>query len=250
MADIQTINVGNYANDGSGDDLREAFVKVNQNFQALDDVALQTATNLGSSGARVFASQVENVQNFRRLVGGTNITLTELDNTIVFDGADPVQTTIITTDSGSIQLGNGSAWDLYGGDGVEITADQNGSPNPQIIVNAGVSRDTNPVLSASLDANGQNITGVNNLSVTSTTSGTLTTTGIADLETLRLTNIQTIGTATVDYEDNLGRFLTWDFGGVGETYTSILGWVLGNTAIDMGTFAAPASGNIDNGGIV
>ena len=29
---IQTINVGNLANDGTGDDLREAFIKVNQNF--------------------------------------------------------------------------------------------------------------------------------------------------------------------------------------------------------------------------
>jgi hypothetical protein len=250
MADIQTINVGNYANDGSGDDLREAFIKVNQNFQALDDVALQTATNLGSAGARVFASQVENVQNFRRLVGGTNITLTELDNTIVFDGADPVQTTIITTDSGSIQLGNGSAWDLYGGDGVEITADQNGSPNPQIIVNAGLNRDTNPRLVASLDANGENITGVNNLSVTSTATGTLTATGIADIETLRVTNIQTTGTDTTDYQDGLGRFLTWDFGGLDESYNSILSYVMANFAIDMGSFTNPSSTVIDNGDLV
>lgn len=250
MANIQTINVGNYANDGSGDDLREAFIKVNQNFQELDDVALQTATNLGSAGARVFASQVENVQNFRRLVGGTNITLTELDNTIVFDGADPVQTTIITTDSGSIQLGNGSAWDLYGGDGVEITADQNGSPNPQIIVNAGLRRDASPLLTASLDANGENITGVNNLSVTSTTSGTLTTTGSANINTLMPTNIKTTGTESVEYEDNLGRFLTWDFGGISETYTSIMQYVMANFAIDQGTFSNPASTEIDGGTLV
>ena len=29
---LQTINVGNFANDGTGDDLRTAFIKVNQNF--------------------------------------------------------------------------------------------------------------------------------------------------------------------------------------------------------------------------
>jgi hypothetical protein len=33
---IQTINVGNIPNDGTGDDLREAFVKVNQNFTDVD----------------------------------------------------------------------------------------------------------------------------------------------------------------------------------------------------------------------
>ena len=33
---IQTVNIGTIANDGTGDDLREAFVKVNNNFSELD----------------------------------------------------------------------------------------------------------------------------------------------------------------------------------------------------------------------
>ena len=33
---INLINIGNIANDGTGDDLREAFVKVNNNFEELD----------------------------------------------------------------------------------------------------------------------------------------------------------------------------------------------------------------------
>ena len=33
---IQTINIGQVANDGTGDDLREAFIKVNNNFLELD----------------------------------------------------------------------------------------------------------------------------------------------------------------------------------------------------------------------
>jgi hypothetical protein len=36
---IQNINVGLAANDGTGDDLREAFIKINQNFQNLDGIA-------------------------------------------------------------------------------------------------------------------------------------------------------------------------------------------------------------------
>ena len=35
MTIIQTINLGNYANDGTGDDLRAAFTKVNANFTEL-----------------------------------------------------------------------------------------------------------------------------------------------------------------------------------------------------------------------
>jgi len=33
---ISLINVGQIANDGTGDDLREAFIKINQNFEELD----------------------------------------------------------------------------------------------------------------------------------------------------------------------------------------------------------------------
>ncbi|HEK3017577.1 TPA: hypothetical protein SMV24_001505 [Proteus mirabilis] len=36
MAVIQKINVGEKANDGTGDTLRDAFVKANQNFEALN----------------------------------------------------------------------------------------------------------------------------------------------------------------------------------------------------------------------
>ena len=45
---IKTINIGNYANDGSGDDLRTAFRKVNENFSLLGtDIPIAEATNLG-----------------------------------------------------------------------------------------------------------------------------------------------------------------------------------------------------------
>lgn len=44
---IQTINIGQYANDGSGDDLRSAFTKVNANFALLGtDIPVAEAINL------------------------------------------------------------------------------------------------------------------------------------------------------------------------------------------------------------
>jgi len=35
---ITRINVGTLANDGTGDDLRQAFVKVNNNFDELEQI--------------------------------------------------------------------------------------------------------------------------------------------------------------------------------------------------------------------
>ena len=57
---IQTVNIGTIANDGTGDDLREAFVKVNNNFSELDLRSPETtsASNLGSGGQGVFAQKV------------------------------------------------------------------------------------------------------------------------------------------------------------------------------------------------
>lgn len=54
---IQQIKLGNYANDGTGDDLRTAFKKVNDNFSFLGETAsLTNGTNLGT-GVRIFAQR-------------------------------------------------------------------------------------------------------------------------------------------------------------------------------------------------
>lgn len=54
---IQTINLGNYANDGTGDDLRTAFEKVNANFTLLGGtVTIADGANLGA-GTGVFAQR-------------------------------------------------------------------------------------------------------------------------------------------------------------------------------------------------
>jgi hypothetical protein len=54
---IQTINIGGYANDGTGDDLRTAFLKVNANFAALNsEINIGNAINLGA-GAGLFAQK-------------------------------------------------------------------------------------------------------------------------------------------------------------------------------------------------
>ena len=55
---IQRVNIGTIANDGTGDDLREAFVKVNNNFTELDirQPEKTTGANLGTAGEGVFAN--------------------------------------------------------------------------------------------------------------------------------------------------------------------------------------------------
>ena len=74
---IQTINIGNIANDGTGDDLREAFIKVNNNFSELNNnvTAIETdGENLGT-GQEIFAQKSDNKLQFKTILAGQGITL-------------------------------------------------------------------------------------------------------------------------------------------------------------------------------
>jgi hypothetical protein len=83
---VQMINIGKLPNDGTGDDLRQAFIKINQNFQLFEFVTNISGVNLGSNGAEVFV-QVDNGEfQFRRLVQGQNIQLIQHDSTIEIRG--------------------------------------------------------------------------------------------------------------------------------------------------------------------
>ena len=69
---IQTINLGNYANDGTGDDLRTAFEKVNANFTELSStVAIANGTNKGT-GVAIFAQKAGANLEFKTLVSTDN----------------------------------------------------------------------------------------------------------------------------------------------------------------------------------
>jgi len=82
---IETINIGNYSNDGTGDDLRTAFEKVNNNFGLLDNRDVTAGANLGT-GEQVFKQKIGTIFEFRSLVAGDNITLTSDGNAITIGG--------------------------------------------------------------------------------------------------------------------------------------------------------------------
>ena len=81
---IQTINLGTYANDGTGDDLRTAFTKVNANFALLNtESGVNNAANLGS-GTGIFKDKNGSyVLEFKTLTSTDNsVTITNTDTTV------------------------------------------------------------------------------------------------------------------------------------------------------------------------
>ena len=114
---IQTINIGNYANDGLGDDLRTAFEKVNANFNLLNTTDTTAAANVGT-GTGVFAQKSGTTLQFKSLIGGSNITLSSNGTSITINGSGNLSSETSPSLGGNLNL-NGN--NIIGGGNIEAT---------------------------------------------------------------------------------------------------------------------------------
>lgn len=234
---IQTINVGNIANDGTGDDLREAFIKVNDNFSQLDTTLTAlpvTGENLGVAGEGVFANKNENTLQFKKILGGENTTVTSNSTSIIIDSSGGLNDFIVLADNGHITVDGTAPLGIQGGDIIETR-----SPGNTLFIdlkNTGiVAHDISPTLSSHLQAAGNNIQNVGTISANSF-NGPLT--GLVYGVDIRNIN---------QYFDN-----NWDFGEIFPEYSSAVEYIIGTTDIDMGAFIGQdvAEFDIDLGSIV
>ena len=231
---IQTINIGQIANDGTGDDLRTAFDKVNDNFEELDLRFPEEATgaNLGSIGEGVFVEANNSRLTFKRLIAGTNINFSTSSEAITIDSAASLDQLLAVTDSGSVTVQRGQTLGLNGGVGITTRAD-----GQTVVIDAGagvLGADTAPVLNATLDANSQDIN----------SAGTVTATQFnGPLEGL---------VYGVDIRTIAGFYEDFDFGEFRPEYTAIIQWLQGEVDVDFGTFVAPGlvAGTVDLGTFV
>lgn len=238
---LQNINIGFAANDGTGDDLRESFIKVNQNFQYLETFAggASSGANLGSIGAAIYSDTADGVLKFRRLVAGTNVTLTEFDNTISVDVNVPDSRFAILGDTGSILAGNGISYGIVGTGGAFVNADEN---TKTITVDSLLSREAAPQLGANLTAENYDITNVGNLT-TNTIVANVSNSSTSAITQLTITNLN-----GVNYQDRIGKYVNgFDMGEIAPQLNSLLDWIAFTTNVDFGTFNSPTQANVDLG---
>lgn len=241
---VQLINVGNIANDGTGDDLREAMIKINQNFEELDlrDDEQTTASNLGGVGEGIFAQKDGYDLQFKRLIPGSNITLESTDNTVIINGEQSVLGIIVGSDQGSKEIsGANSLLNILGGTGIEtsIVGDN------LTITNTGATSladDPSPALTADLQANNYRITGISELQ-----SNTI---NALDVNAITYTG-NFLGTVhSVDIREIDKYFNSFEFGDLSADATGILDFIAKRVAVDLGTFQDPSFIGIDLGTIV
>jgi len=230
---IQNINIGNIANDGTGDDLRAAFAKVNSNFTELDQrIVIQAdGSNLGT-GEGVFYVKDGNDMQFKSLVGGDNVTISATANEITINAPDPIKTIAFDADIGAFTLSASGGLSFVGGQNIDTSISSN---DVTIAINGTnlVEQDSSPTLGGVLNANTHDINNVNILTVNTVTAGT------------QITAPNYVGNVHgIDlrfYEQALGRTLFGaDFGGIIVEATNGIDLLVATAAIDYGSFTAPA----------
>ncbi len=220
---IQTINVGVLANDGTGDDLREAFIKANQNFDDLDlrvaGFTEITASNIGSSGYSVFAEKVANDFQFRKLspdplfAETMNIRVSDDGTTIYL--STPQSQSRFTDGVATITTPVEQPIFVTGEEGAIVSVN---SVGPEIRVRGVISGETAPQLSATLNADNNEIT-----------------------------NVAAINGITAN---QLAGVFTFDFGDIDNDATSIIDFIIKTLDVDFGSNSGTfveADSNVDFG---
>ena len=171
MSQLQNINVGNIANDGSGDDLREAFIKVNNNLLYLENATLEPlveGNNLGGTGEGIYASKDPNTLNFKELVAGNNVSLSSNNTSITIDSQGGISNILVMVDDGHVMLDDSGdsvpQIDILGGSLINTRPVM---PN-QIFIDLEdrgiLAHDQEPSLSSSIQANGNGISDAGTIS--------------------------------------------------------------------------------------
>lgn len=104
FAPLQTIIVGGYANDGTGDDLRTAFQKVNANFATLNsELGITTASNIGT-GVGIFAQKNDTTLELKSLKGASGVTITSDTDSVTISALASIQGDTSPTLGGNLSL--------------------------------------------------------------------------------------------------------------------------------------------------
>jgi hypothetical protein len=208
---ITLIDIGNIANDGTGDDLRTAFEKVNENFVELETRidASTVAANVGN-GLGLYKQKTVNTLEFKSLGVGAFLSITAVGDKIVVDTAFTNKNINVgsLTASGNI-AGNIITASMFSG---TVGGNLMGRVYPQApdyIIGAG------------------NIIGVQ------------PDPGLANYRPARVDGI-----AVKELDRTINTF---DFGTIDNVYTSAFAYLLDQIGLDAGTILSPSNLSIDAG---
>jgi hypothetical protein len=235
---ISTINIGTIANDGTGDDLREAFIKVNNNFAELnardpENTSVMNRLSDSSTVKGVFYQKVGAELQFKSLESGSNITLTANNDKITIAASGIISLGIVGNTGPVTTLVNGNTLQVFGTAAGATRTDMIVSGGfPTLRISSLLSNESNPTLGATLIGANNNIVGVN---------------------TIQAGNLQSL-VYGLDINDR-NSFIGFDLGNINlddsnqNNITNLLDLFFSVNPVDMGTIAGPSAAVHDFGAI-
>jgi hypothetical protein len=230
---LQTINVGQYVNDGTGDDLRTAFLKINANFDELDLQGGQANTihNVGT-GIGLYKEKIGVDLRLKTLIAGPGITITQGVNEVTINNVANKFVTFNANTGNLTASSTSQAVNILGANGISTSIVGNtltitGSTDQLI-------NDLSPQLGGDLDLNENNIIGGTGTIITASNFyGTF--------------NGNLVGTVYGLDVRNINDAISFDFGSINFQLTSPIQYFLAITDIDMGSFSSPNQLGMDLG---
>lgn len=226
---IELINIGRIANDGTGDDLREAFSKVNRNLEELD-IRIDDKTeglNVGSGIGQVFRRRDGYNLEFKSINGSNGLTIVNNETSLTLSLDTSIADLNVAGNTGAYTHPQGQVLTIRGGDGITTTARSQDNSVTIDYTGLGIIADTNPTLAADLQANGNSIQNVNSIVATNVQS------------LVHGIDIRTLGNILVEF----------DFGDLTSVtnVTNFFDYIKLNVDVDMGTITDADSAIIDLG---
>lgn len=246
---LETLNLGTYPNDGTGDDLRTAFEKVKSNF---DQLAIRTTTgavNLGSGSGTIFVSELDGNLRFRSFnSANNNLVISQNSSEILLDVKDSINSVVEDT---APRLGGTLDLNTYGltGDGSITITGLISAPNIAGNLTGTVSSIANHTLSD-----------LGNVGSTAPSEGQLLRWNGAQWEPHTLPVVTKIvggANVTVDPPTGIGEVTIsaasssvysadFDFGGIANA-NNLIELLLQATPVDFGSAVTPSSFSLDLG---
>jgi hypothetical protein len=260
------VDVGLVANDGTGDDLREAFIKINENVQYIGDRigSAISGTNLGPAGESVFASVLGANLRFRKINADGNLRVRLVGDVITLDFRPNSAVDFLTqniTNAGSVTATNFTG-PLTG----NVTGNVTG--NAGTVTNGFYTSSSFNLGTTSITVNRasavQALTGISIDGNAGTVTNGVYTTGdqtIGGVKTFNsAVNASLIGNVTgmirstgsdayVSISDLERRINTFDYGVINPVFMDPIRYFLYTVGTDMGTFNNPSEFSIDAGTI-
>ena len=227
---IELVNIGKIANDGTGDDLREAFTKINRSLEELD-LRIDDKTegvNIGSGTGIFYRRDGYDLQYKSLTSTDSSVAITDNITSVDIKIAPAVTDLPLVTDSGAFTLPRNTTLNIRGTGSVTTEADE-ANNTIRIIGGAFLIDDPNPALSSTLNANLYNMLNVNTISAQ---------------------NIESL-VYGIDIRELSNLYTGMDFGELeSPNANSLIEYITTIFNVDFGTIAAPTNVSTDFGSFV